>query len=76
MTDASPTATSASATLVRVAFPAPAPASAAPAATADGVALVTIDRPRALNALSFDLLDELAGALEALDRRRPAGPSC
>jgi enoyl-CoA hydratase len=34
----------------------------------DGVALVTIDRPAALNALSFDLLDELAGTLEALDR--------
>lgn len=34
----------------------------------DGVALVTIDRPAALNALSFDLLDELAGRLEALDR--------
>ncbi len=67
MTDASPTATSASATFVRVEFPAPAPASAAPATTADGVALVTIDRPRALNALSFDLLDELADALEALD---------
>jgi enoyl-CoA hydratase len=34
----------------------------------DGVALVTIDRQAALNALSFDLLDELAGALETLDR--------
>ena len=34
----------------------------------DGVALVTIDRPAALNALSFDLLDELADTLEALDR--------
>ena len=33
----------------------------------DGVALVTIERPDALNALSFDLLDELAGLLEALD---------
>jgi enoyl-CoA hydratase len=31
------------------------------------VALVTIDRPRALNALSFSLLDGLAGALEHLD---------
>ena len=32
-----------------------------------GVALVTIDRPEARNALSFALLDELADALEALD---------
>lgn len=53
--------------LVRVAFPAPAPASAAPATALDGVALVTIDRPDALNALSFDLLDALASALESLD---------
>jgi enoyl-CoA hydratase len=34
----------------------------------DGVALVTIDRPAALNALSFGLLDELADELERLDR--------
>lgn len=68
MTDAaSPTPTSASPALVRVGFPAPAPRSAAPAAVADGVALVTIDRPEARNALSFDLLDALADALEALD---------
>jgi enoyl-CoA hydratase len=33
----------------------------------DGVALVTIDRPEARNALSFALLAELAEALEALD---------
>ena len=39
---------------------------------ADGVALVTLDRPEALNALSFDLLDELADALETLD----ADPAC
>jgi enoyl-CoA hydratase len=32
-----------------------------------GVALVTIDRPEARNALSFALLDELAEALEELD---------
>jgi enoyl-CoA hydratase len=38
----------------------------------DGVALVTIDRPDALNALSFDLLDELAACVEALDR----DPAC
>jgi enoyl-CoA hydratase len=53
--------------LVVVAFPAAAPASAAPATVLDGVALVTIDRPEALNALSFDLLDALAAELEALD---------
>ncbi len=43
-----------------------------PAAGDDGpiahVALVTIDRPEALNALSFDLLDEIAATLERLDR--------
>ena len=59
-------------TFVEVAYPAPAPASAAPATTLPGVALVTLDRPAALNALSFDLLDELAEALETLD----ADPAC
>jgi enoyl-CoA hydratase len=68
VTDAGSRTATASATHVRVAFPAPAPHAAAPAATADGVALVTIDRPEARNALSFDLLDDLADALEALDR--------
>ena len=34
----------------------------------DGVALVTIDRPEVLNALDFELLAELADALERLDR--------
>ncbi len=47
-----------------------------PAPGADGpveaVALVTIERPDALNALSFDLLDELADALDAFDR----DPAC
>jgi enoyl-CoA hydratase len=55
-------------TLVRVAFPAPAPASAQPATDLADVALVTLDRPDALNALSFDLLDDLVAALDALDR--------
>ena len=36
----------------------------------DGVALVTIDRPDVLNALSFDLLDDLAGTLADLDADR------
>lgn len=36
-------------------------------AVVDRVALVTVDRPDALNALSFDLLDELAMTLERLD---------
>jgi enoyl-CoA hydratase len=55
-----------------VEFPAPAPASAAPASDLPGVALVTLQRPEALNALSFALLDELVEALEALD----ADPAC
>lgn len=70
MTD--PGATQSTGDHVRVAFPAPAPASAAPATTLAGVAQVTLDRPAALNALSFDLLDELAAALETLD----ADPGC
>jgi enoyl-CoA hydratase len=57
---------------IRVAFPAPAPISAGSADPVAGVALVTLDRPDALNALSFDLLDELADALETLDR----DPAC
>jgi enoyl-CoA hydratase len=48
--------------LVRLGYPAPTASGAA-----DGVALVTIDRPDVLNALSFDLLDELAATLERLD---------
>ena len=54
---------------IRSALPATSPATGGPLA---GVALVTIDRQDALNALSFDLLDELAAALEALD----ADPGC
>lgn len=58
--------------LVDVAFPAPAPASAAPSTVLDGVALVTLERSEALNALSFDLLDALAATLESLDANRAA----
>lgn len=57
---------------IRVAYPAPAPASLSAGGELAGVALVTIDRPEALNALSFGLLRELAGALETLD----ADPAC
>ena len=58
--------------LIRVEYPATAPRSAAPASSLAGIALVTLDRPKALNALSFELLDQLASALEALD----ADPAC
>jgi enoyl-CoA hydratase len=47
----------------------PAPGSAGPVT---GVALVTIERPDVLNALSFDLLDDLADVLAGLD----ADPRC
>ena len=46
--------------LVRVSFPAGDP-------PRDGVALVTLDRPAALNALSFDLLAQLDDILAVLD---------
>jgi enoyl-CoA hydratase len=49
-------------TRVVTAFPA-----TATSGTIEGVALVTIDRQAALNALSFDLLDDLADQLERLD---------
>ncbi len=67
-----PPAAISAATPVGVAFPAPAPASAAPDDVVAGVALVTIDRREVLNALSFDLLDALADALDALD----GDPAC
>jgi enoyl-CoA hydratase len=53
--------------LVRVAYPAPAPASIGSQGVLEGVALVTLDRREALNALSYELVEALASALEALD---------
>jgi enoyl-CoA hydratase len=53
--------------LVGVALPAP-----GADGPLDGVALVTIRRPDVLNALSFDLLDAVADAFDALDR----DPAC
>jgi enoyl-CoA hydratase len=67
-----PGASQTSASHLHVVFPAPAPASATTASRSSGVALVTLDRPAALNALSFDLLDDLADALDRLD----ADPAC
>lgn len=69
MTQTAPTqsAQPAERTFIRLDFPAPAATGSAP-----GVALVTLDRPEVLNALSFDLLDELAAVLDRLD----ADPDC
>ena len=55
--------------LVQVAFPAlrPGPGSGEAGAPLQGVALVTLSRPRALNALSFALLADLGRIVEALD---------
>ena len=65
MTQTAPTATDQPADdrLVGVALPA-----SGPDGPVAGVALVTIRRPDVLNALSFDLLDALADAFDALDR--------
>jgi enoyl-CoA hydratase len=52
---------------VRVEFPA-----GASSGPVDHVALVTLDRPEALNALDFALIEDLTVALEALD----ADPEC
>jgi enoyl-CoA hydratase len=65
---------------IRVAFPAPAPAPeiggrpelGPEARTLAGVALVTIDRPRVLNALDGATVDQLVVALSGLD----ADPAC
>jgi enoyl-CoA hydratase len=54
-------------TLVRLDFPAQ--TGTEPAA---GVAMITLDRPDVLNALSLDMLDELAAILDRLD----ADPAC
>ena len=53
--------------LVRVDFPAGGPDGPLP-----GVALVVLNRPRVLNALSFSVIEALADALEGLD----ADPAC
>jgi enoyl-CoA hydratase len=78
-TTASPRASQASddGHLIRVAFPAPPPRGRAagaeiPGPSAAHVALVTLDRPAQLNALSFAMLRQLAAALEALDSE----PAC
>jgi enoyl-CoA hydratase len=62
---------SANRTFVRVEFPAPAPG-AEVEKVIEGVALVTLDRPEALNALNDALLAQLVEALRALD----ADPGC
>lgn len=69
MTDTTPVRAAAAPERRLVRFDLPAPAADRPL---DGVALVTFDRQEALNALSFDLLDELAATLEQLD----TAPTC
>ena len=53
--------------LIQVTFPAP-----SADGPVDGVALVVLDRPDVLNALDFELIRQLTGALEALD----GDPAC
>jgi enoyl-CoA hydratase len=69
VTDTAPAETVASSErqLIGSEFPA-----AGPSGAVEHVALVTINRREALNALSFDLLDELAATLERLD----SDPDC
>ena len=64
MTEAAPAQAPSSPQRLHVASAFPAAGASGPV---DGVALVTIDRQEALNALSFDLLDQLAAELERLD---------
>ncbi len=63
--------------LVQVAVPArtPDPGSGEAGRPLEGVALVTLNRPRTLNALSFALLTDLGRILEALDADPESGPS-
>jgi enoyl-CoA hydratase len=59
--------------LVRVDRPAPWPGEGAAPPGLDRVVLVTLDRPAALNALSFTLLGQLADTLVTLDRDPDVG---
>ena len=59
-------------TRVRLSFPAERPGATGVGGTIDGVALVSLDRQEALNALDFALIAELTDVLEALDR----DPAC
>lgn len=69
MSQTAPTETAQPADRGLVSVELPAPAAGGPL---DGVALVTLERPEVLNALSFDLLDELADAVAGLDH----DPAC
>jgi enoyl-CoA hydratase len=65
MTDQDPDAPGEDRPLVRIAFP-------AGAGPLEAVALLTLDRPEALNALSFGLVEELGNLLAVLD----GDPAC